>query len=296
VQVLPNPVTREATEELMVAADLIVATGSQNNVREAYRSGTPAIGVGAGNVPVIVDSTADFASAATKIAASKTFDNATSCSSENLLVILADVYDAAMAALVDAGAHIASPAEAERVIDHLFPDGQMNRAVIAQDAANLIEVFELDTDDCRFIIVEEPEPSSDRPLTGENLSLVLSVHKAADFDDAVRLTRAVLDHQGIGRSVGIHRSNHAQTTRLAEELPVVRVLENQAHTFGNGDSFDNGLPFTLSMGCGTWAGNSISENLNISHFINITHLVTTIAEHKPSEEGLFGGHWARYGK
>lgn len=296
IQVLPNPVTREATTELMEAADLIVATGSQNNVRKAYRSGTPAIGVGAGNVPVIVDSSADLSAAAPKIAASKTFDNATSCSSENSLVILSDVYDETLAALSDVGAHVASPDEAERVIDRLFPDGNINRDVIAQDAANLIEIFELDTDDCRFVIVEEPEPSSDRPLTGEKLSLVLSVYKAVDFDDAIRLTRGVLDHQGIGHSVGIHTADHTHTQRLAEELPVVRVLENQAHTFGNGGSFDNGLPFTLSMGCGTWAGNSISENLNINHFINITHLVTTIPEDKPSEVDLFGDHWERYGK
>ena len=102
--------------------------------------------------------------------------------------------------------------------------------------------------------------------------------------------------QGRGHSCGIHTSNPEQPARLAEEIDVVRVLVNQAHTFGNGGSFDNALNFTLSMGCGTWGGNSISENLNYRNFINITHLVTTGEEDKPTEEELFGAHFARYGK
>ena len=101
---------------------------------------------------------------------------------------------------------------------------------------------------------------------------------------------------GLGHSVGIHTQDLDHARKLAEDLDVVRVLVNQAHTFGNGGSFTNGLEFTLSMGCGTWAGNSISENLNYRHFINITHLVTETPEDKPSEEELFGGHWDRYGK
>jgi len=133
IQVLPAPVTREATEQLMAAADLVVATGSQNNVGRAYRSGTPAIGVGAGNVPVIVDETADLVDAAAKIARSKTFDNATSCSSENSIIIVDAVYEETMAALAGAGGYRADEAEAARVVERLFPDGHLNRTVIAQD-------------------------------------------------------------------------------------------------------------------------------------------------------------------
>ncbi len=296
IQVLPLPITRETTEDLMAAAYLIVATGSQNNVRRAYRSGTPAIGVGAGNVPVIIDSTASLDDAAAKIARSKTFDNATSCSSENSLVILDDVFDEAVAALGRAGGHLATDDEAARLVDRLFPDGTLNRHVIAKDYAELRTTFELGgSDDDRFVMVVEPEPGPERPMTGEKLALVLTVYRAADFDEAVALTRRVLEVQGIGHSVGIHTDVDANADRLAEELPVVRVLVNQAHTFGNGGSFDNALPFTLSMGCGTWAGNSISENLNLDHFINITHLVRTIEPDEPTEGELFGAHWARVG-
>ena len=293
VQVLPTPVTREGTQELMAKADLIVATGSQNNVRRAYTSGTPAIGVGAGNVPVIIDASANLADAAEKVLRSKTFDNATSCSSENSLVILDEVYEEAMVALANVGGYRADAAEAERVVTRLFPDGQINRQYIAKDYVELRAAFDLGgSDEDRFVMVEEPEPGADRPLTGEKLSLVLTIYRAQDFDHAIKLVEQVLLVQGIGHSVGIHTADEDQARRLAEELPVVRVLLNQAHTFGNGGSFDNGMPFTLSMGCGTWAGNSISENLNINHFINITHLVRTIEPDEPTEEEMFGAHWA----
>lgn len=298
VQVLPAPVDKALTQALMEAVDLVVVTGSQNNVRRAYSSGTPAIGVGAGNVPVIVDSSADLDDAAAKIAASKTFDNATSCSSENSVVILADVYDATVNALERAGGYRASPAEKERIKSTLWVDGQLNRRVIAKDAAVLAREAGLGrrAEAAKFFLVEDSEPGPGTPFADEKLSLVLSVYKARDFDDAVTQVNAVLGVCGIGHSVGIHTREPGHARRLAEEIDVVRVLVNQAHTFGNGGSFDNGLPFTLSMGCGTWAGNSISENLNYRHFINVTHLVTVIPEDKPSEQELFGAYWNRYGK
>lgn len=298
VQVLPAPVTKGLTQALMEAVDLIVCTGSQNNVRRAYSSGTPAIGVGAGNVPVVVDDGADLTDAAAKIAASKTFDNATSCSSENALVILDAVYDDAMAALVRAGGYAADGDERRMIVDTLWVDGKLNREVIAKDASVLAAACGLPAaaQSARFFLVEETGVGPDCPLSGEKLSLVLTVYRAADFDAAVDRVREILRFQGMGHSCGIHTAEPAHARRLAEELDVVRVLVNQAHTFGNGGSFDNGLNFTLSMGCGTWAGNSISENLNWRHFINVTHLVTTVAQDRPTEDELFGALWAKYGK
>jgi sulfoacetaldehyde dehydrogenase len=134
VQILPQPVSRNMTRLLMEQADLIVATGSQNNVRAAYSSGTPAIGVGAGNVPVIIDTNADLTDAAEKICASKTFDNSTSCSSENSLVILDDRYEEAIAALKAAGAYLCSAGEKALIADKLWVDGNLNRELIASDA------------------------------------------------------------------------------------------------------------------------------------------------------------------
>ena len=298
VQILPRPVDRTRTALLMKAVDLIVCTGSQNNVRGAYSSGTPAIGVGAGNVPVIVDSSADLTDAARKIAASKCFDNATSCSSENALVILDEVYEDMIAALEAAGGYRTDAGQRARVVERHWRDGELNRDVIAKDADVLAEAFDLPAvaKEARFFLAEESGIGPDHPLSGEKLSLVLTVYRAEDFADARRIVRDILEYQGKGHSCGIHTKNSEQARELAEDLPVVRVLVNQPHTFANGGGFDSGLPFTLSMGCGTWGGNSISENLNYKHFINITHLVTPIPADKPEEEDLFGPYWEKHGR
>jgi len=298
VQVLPAPVNKELTQQLMNQSDLVIVTGSQNNVKRAYSSGTPAIGVGAGNVPVIIDETADFDDAAEKITMSKIFDNSTSCSSENSLIILDSVYDKAMDALKRAGGYLCSAEEKDKVEENLWVDGHLNRHVIAKDADVLVDVFGLGegAKGHKFFMVEEGSADADSPFIDEKLSLVLTVYRAKDMDDVIRQLNTILDVCGKGHSVGIHTNVPEHATRLAEEIDVVRVLVNQAHTFGNGGGFKNGLNFTLSMGGGTWAGNSISDNLNYTHFINITHLVKTIPEDKPSEEELFGGYWEKFGK
>lgn len=298
VQILPPPASKDMTQALMQAADLVVATGSQDNVRRAYASGTPAIGVGTGNVPVIVDETADLDSAAEKICASKIFDNSTSCSSENSVIIVDAVYDKAMAALERAGGYRASAVEKERIARALWPDGKLSRTLIARDADVLARGCGLPTaaEKAKFFMVEERGIGRDFPFSGEKLSLVLTVYRASDFDAAVDVANAILAYQGRGHSVGLHTKDMRRGRALAERADVVRVLVNQAHTFGNGGGFENGLNFTLSMGCGTWGGNSITENLSYRHFLNITHLVTVIPEDKPSEEDLFGPYWAKYGR
>ena len=298
VQILPAPVSKELTTELISRADLAVVTGSQNNVKRAMQSGTVAIGVGAGNVPVIIDESADLAAAAGMIRQSKCFDNATSCSSENSLVILDSVYDAAIAALVGAGAWRCTPEQRDRVRANLWRNGVLNRAVIAKDASVLADVFDLPeaARSASFFLVEQDGVGGAHSFADEKLSLVLTVYRASDWDHAKRIVHDVLEVCGKGHSVGIHTRDASHARDLAATSDVVRVLVNQPHTFGNGGSFENALPFTLSMGCGTWAGNTIDENLNWRHFVNITHLVSTIAEDKPDEGDLFGPYWARHGK
>jgi len=298
VQMLPSPVTRESTTRLMELSDLVAATGSQANVKAAYKSGKPALGVGLGNAPVIIDASADLDDAAHKIMLSKTFDHATSCSSENAVIIVDKVYDKAIKALERQGGYMASADERIRIIERLWQDGKLNRAVIAQGPEALIRVFELSgkAKGCKFVLVEEKGIGKQHPLSGEKLSLVLTVYRAKDFKDAKRIVKEILDYQGRGHSCGIHTKDLAHARELAAGIDVVRVLVNQAHTFGNGGGYDNGLPFTLTMGCGTWQANSFSDNLNWSHFVNITHLVTTIPEDRPSEEALFGAYWKKYGK
>ncbi len=298
VQILPNPITRETTNELMLQADLVVCTGSQKNVRQAYSSGKPALGVGLGNVPVVIDASADLDLAAHKIMLSKTFDNATSCSSENAIVIVDSVYDAAIAALERAGGYLATAQERQRIVERLWVGGQLNRNVIAQGPDALVRVFDLApaSTGCKFVMAEESGIGAAHPLSGEKLSLVLAIYRARDFTDAKRIVKDILAYQGRGHSCGIHTADLEHARELARDIDVVRVLVNQPHTFGNGGGFDNGLPFTLTMGCGSWQANSFSDNLNWRLFVNITHLVTTIPEDKPSEDALFGAFWQKYGK
>ena len=298
VQVLPPPVGKAITHALMAACDLVVVTGSQNNVRDAYRSGTPAIGVGAGNVPVIIDASAKLDEAAEKIRLSKCFDNATSCSSENSVVIVEEVYDAAVAALERAGGYLASAREKESIRGTLWMNGNLNRGVIAKDPGVFAAACGLvgRALESKFFMVEENGVGRGHPFSDEKLAVVLTVYRAKSFDGAVERVREILEFKGKGHSVGIHTEELEHARRLAEELDTARVLVNMAHTFGNGGGFDSGLNFTLSMGCGTWQGNSISENLNYRHFLNITHLALPIPEDRPTEEALFGAHWAKYGK
>jgi sulfoacetaldehyde dehydrogenase len=213
------------------------------------------------------------------------------------VILLDAVYDDAITALERAGGHLVGTADRQRVIDTLWQGGKLNRKVIARGMDELAEVFGLpEAARKKYLMIEETGIGDAYPLSGEKLSLVLTVYRARDFEHARQLVHDILSHEGMGHSCGIHTAMPERPRRLAESLDVVRVLVNQAHTFGNGGSFDNGLPFTLSMGCGTWAGNSITENLNYRNFINISHLVTTIPEDKPTEEALFGGYWAKYGR
>ncbi len=297
VQILPSPVTRASTTDLMERCDLSVVTGSQKNVQAGYRSGKPTIGVGAGNVPVIIDADADLEVAATGICASKTFDNATSCSSDNALVVLEAIYDQALVALQAAGGYLADDREKEKIAAALWKDGKLNRDLIARDAPVFAAGIGLGqaARSARFFMVEDQLAAETNAFADEKLSLVLTVYRAKDIRDAIATVRSILAVKGRGHSCGIYTSSLENGRLVASELDVVRVLVNQAHALGNGGSFTNGLPFTLTMGCGTWAGNSISENLNYRHFINITHLSTPIAKDRPEEGELFGDLWRRYG-
>lgn len=298
VQVIPQPVVKSRTEALMAACDLVVATGSSDSVRRAYKSGKPAIGVGTGNVPVIIDSSADLKDAARKIAASKTFDNGTSCAAENAVIILDDVYRPAVQALVAEGGYLADEIEKHSIAAKFWTGGQLSRDLIARNADAFARACALGpkAEQARFFMVEETGVGPGFPFSGEKLSLVLAVYRAENFDQAVALARAILDFQGKGHSCGIHTKDMTHARELAAKAEAVRVLVNQSHAFGGGGGFDNGLNFTLSQGCGTWSGNSISENLNYRHFLNITHLSVPIPEDRPAEEDLFGDYWERFGR
>jgi sulfoacetaldehyde dehydrogenase len=305
VQLLEPPVNKQATAELMRRCDLVVATGSQANVRAAYASGTPAFGVGAGNVAGIVDETADVAAAAERIVRSKTFDNATSCSSENSLVLVDAVRAATIEALQSRGAVLLDAAQKARLRSLMWPDGKLSAAVIGQSARAIAErAAALDAGggwaqiaarDPSILMVEEDGVGPAHPFSGEKLSPVLALYGAADFAQAAAMVERLYAFQGAGHSVGLHSARPERALELGLTLPVSRVIVNQAHCIATGGSFDNGLPFSLSMGCGTWGKNNFSDNMNYRHYLNITRISRQIPERVPSEREIFGAFFDEFG-
>ncbi|HKW84653.1 MAG TPA: aldehyde dehydrogenase family protein, partial [Burkholderiaceae bacterium] len=299
VQMLPTPVSKLATAELMRQADLVVATGSQANVRMAYTSGTPAFGVGAGNVASIIDSTAALDDAAAKIERSKTFDHATSCSSENSLVVLDAVYKPMLKALAAVGGVLLTSTEKARLQALMWHDGKLAGQATGQSARRIAELAGLERvrdQQPTMLLIEETGVGRDFPFSGEKLSPVLTLYRAADLPAAVDCVARLYEYMGAGHSVSLHTANPRQALQLGMELPVARVIVNQAHCFATGGNFDNGLPFSLSMGCGTWGGNNFSDNLGWRQYLNITRIAVPIAERVPDEAELLGDYFARVGK
>ena len=297
VQMLPVPGSKAKTQRMMELSDLIVVTGSQDNVRRGYSSGRPSLGVGAGNATVIIDETADLADAAAKISASKTFDNATSCSSENAVICVDAVYDKFTEALTNSGGAIVS--NDKQIIAELWSNGTLNQGVIAQDADKMIEALNLQEivpATTKFLVVETQGVGPDHPLSGEKLSRVLALYRASDFEHAVKKASEILNYQGAGHSVGLHSTDDSRALSLGHHLPTCRVIVNQAHCFATGGSFDNGMPFSLSMGCGSWGGNSIAENLNWRHFFQTTKIVRTIKARIPALDDIFEDYWSVVGR
>ena len=294
VQMIPAPGSKEKTQRLMEGCDKVIATGSQNNVHRAQTCGTPAIAVGAGNVTVIVDETAELADAAEKIRASKTFDNATSCSSENAVVVVDAVYQAFVAAMAKAGGVVVD--DEAGILASLWPDGHLNREVIAQDAPQVIEALELDVPQgTEYIAVPTEGVGPAHPLSGEKLSRVLALYRAKDFADAVEVTKRIQSYQGAGHSVGLHSTAPERAMVLATSVPTSRIVVNQAHCFATGGAFNNGMPFSLSMGCGAWGGNAIDENLHWKHFLQTTKIIREIPPQEPSLDAIFGDYWREAG-
>ena len=295
VQTFEVEVTKDLTNELVKNVDLAIVTGSQNNVEEATKSGTPAIGVGKGNVSVIIDETAHLKDAVKKIKMSKIFDNATSCSSENNLIIVQNVYGEVLNLMKLEGAELLTKEKKDLLEKTLWINGKLNREVIAKSAKLIANKIKLNTDnDIKILMVEEEGVGSDYLFSGEKLSPVLTVYKAKNFEHAKEIGQKILNYQGIGHSIGIHTNKNERVLELGLDLPVCRVIVNQAHTFATGGSFNNGLPFSLSMGCGTWQKNNIDNNLNYKHFINITKISTTIEGTEAQLKDYFEEYCKKY--
>ncbi|MBU4426955.1 MAG: sulfoacetaldehyde dehydrogenase, partial [Proteobacteria bacterium] len=197
------------------------------------------------------------------------------------------------------GSYLVSPEEKKKLGATIWINGAINGKVVCKSPDSIATLADITSEEAlkaKCFLVEEKGIGPNYPFSGEKLTIVLAVFKYSDFDEALDIVNRITSYQGRGHSCGIHTTTEENITKLALSAKVSRIMVNQVQAFGNGGFFNNGLPFTLTMGCGSWGGNSTTENLNYKHFINICRLARPIAERKPSDEELFGHYLAKYGK
>jgi sulfoacetaldehyde dehydrogenase len=292
----------ELSQELMRQVDLVLATGGGAMVKAAYSSGTPAYGVGAGNPVVIVADDADLDDAAAKIKLSKTFDHATSCSSDNSIIIQNDVYDAMVEAFRQQGGYLCSPEQRDKLEAHMWQPNKktgkvtLNIAVVAQSPQTIAADAGLDIPDDTTMLMVEGENPGEGHWSGEKLSPVMTLWRYADIGEAIDIATTLTHYAGEGHSVGIYTHREDDVDRLALAMKTSRIMVRQAHAPSCGGNFHNAMPSTTTLGCGTWGGNITTENIYWKHFINVTWVSRPFEPQKPTDEEMFGPLWAKIGK
>lgn len=276
---------------LMSAADLVIATGGKDMVRSAYSSGTPAYGVGAGNATMVIDETANIEEAARNTMLSKTSDYGSGCSADGNIILSDKIYDQFIVQLIKEGGYLASEEEKQKLKSVMW-DGEGHRLshTVAIKPQKLAEIagFNIPADR-KFIIVIGDGIGKQHLFSGEKLTTLLAIHQySGDFDNALKAVKAIYEVGGKGHSVGIYSFNEEHIHKLALMAPVSRIMVRQPQSKANAGSFTNGMPMTSSLGCGTWGGNIVSENVHLKHYLNTTWVSSPIPEDKPSDAELFG--------
>jgi acetaldehyde dehydrogenase/alcohol dehydrogenase len=274
----------ELTDQLMQHPDinLILATGGPAMVHAAYSSGKPAIGVGAGNTPVVIDEYADIKRAVASILMSKTFDNGMVCSSEQSVIVVNSVYDAVRERFAAHGGHILSPDELVAVRAVMFHEGQLNTAVVGQSACKIAALAAITVAPSTLVLIGEvTEVSRTEVFAHEKLSPTLAMLRASDFADACQQAAALVALGGMGHTSVLYTDQDLQTERItafASQMKTGRILINTPSSQGGiGDLYNFNLPPSMTLGCGSWGGNSVSENVGPKHLIN-TKIVAKRAE------------------
>ncbi|MGC9312578.1 MAG: aldehyde dehydrogenase family protein [Sediminispirochaetaceae bacterium] len=300
IQIIEEP-SIELTAELMKQVDIVLATGGGAMVKAAYSSGTPAYGVGPGNSVQIIAEDADVADAVEKISISKVFDYATSCSSENSVIIQKSVYERSIEEFKQRGAHLCSPDELKKLEAWMWRPNKkghvtINPKIIAQSALRIAADAGLEVpDDTRILLVEGSLPVEEDRFAGEKLSPVLTLYSYDTFRDGLDLLKAVTDNAGRGHSCGIHTFKQDYIEQMSLEMHTSRIMVRQPQAPANGGNFFNGMPSTVTLGCGTWGGNITTENIYYKHFLNITWVSEPFPPKKPSDEEMWGDFWQRRG-
>ncbi|MEK5270134.1 aldehyde dehydrogenase family protein [Aeribacillus sp. FSL K6-8394] len=283
-----NP-SKEISQQLMSQCDLTMATGSSDMVKAAYSSGKPAYGVGTGNAVVVIDETADLVDAAKKIKIGKLSDYASGCSAENSLVIKDSVYDEMVSLLQKEGGYLLNAEEKEKLKRTMWVNGQLSREIVAKSAERIAKAAQITIPaGTEFLMVEETGIGKDYPFSGEKMSVVLTLYKYHDFDEAIEKVNRITEYSGSGHSCGIHSFNEDHIMKLALHTKTARVIVRQPHGVANSGAWFNGLANTFSLGCGTWGGNIVSENITQKHYMNITWVAEPIDREEATEEEIYG--------
>ena len=271
----------EMTNLLMKEADIILATGGPGMVKSAYSSGKPAVGVGAGNTPAIIDDTADVVLAANSIMHSKTFDNGMICASEQSVIVLDKVYDAVKAEFKARGAYFLDPEETEKVRKTIIINGALNAKIVGQRAPKIASLAGVTVPDSAKVLIGEVESVDiSEEFAHEKLSPVLAMYRAKDFDDALDKAERLIADGGFGHTSSIYLNQITEQAKLNKfygRMKTCRILVNTPSSQGGiGDIYNFKLTPSLTLGCGSWGGNSVSENVGVKHLINIK----TVAERR----------------
>ncbi len=281
----------EKTQELMRSVDVVVATGGAGMVKSAYSSGKPSYGVGAGNVPVIIDRDVDLAEAVDKIVTGASFDNGIICSHEQFVLAPEEQLDETLKLFEATGKVWVTRDEAE--IDKLrsvvFPDGNLNKDVVGISPHAIGKMAGLDVpESARLILLPARGAGEEDVLAREKLCPVIAILPYRSFDDAVAMAKANLLVEGAGHSAALHSSNDEHIRSAGVALPVSRLVVNQASSLTAGGSLTNGFAPTTTLGCGSWGGNSISENLDYKHLMNVSRIGKVIENKEvPTDEEIF---------
>lgn len=280
----------DKTTELMKAVDVVIATGGMGLVKEAYSSGRPSFGVGAGNVQVIVDTDVDFADATAKIIAGRKFDNGIICSGEQTIIAPRSKYDEVMKAAVENGAYYADDEETiDKFRKILFIDGMLNKDVVGQSVQKIADLAGVEVPkDTKVILLKANGIGKEDILCKEKMCPVMATFAYDTFEEAIKIAQINLDLEGKGHTAAIHSNNNEHIELAGVKLTISRLIVNASSSTTAGGSLTNGLAPTTTLGCGTWGNNIISENLDYKHLINVSRIATVIRNAAvPSDDNIW---------
>ena len=271
----------ELTNMIMAEADLILATGGPGMVKAAYSSGKPAVGVGAGNTPAVIDDSANIVLAVSSILHSKTFDNGMICASEQSVVVLDSIYDAVKAEFAARGAYFIPEKDLDAVRNTILPGGKLNAGIVGQTAYKIATMAGIDCPETAKVLIGEVESvEMEEAFAHEKLSPVLAMYRASDFEDAMAKADRLVQDGGYGHTASLYVNVLTQQAKLdafSAKMKACRIVVNTPSSHGGiGDIYNFKLTPSLTLGCGSWGGNSVSENVGVKHLINIK----TVAERR----------------